>query len=40
MGDGDKRIEKVYGEEKKVCSWLTKKAKEVQKFLVPAQQAQ
>jgi hypothetical protein len=40
LGDGDKGIEIVYGEEKILFTGPTKAAKAEQKFLVPAGQAQ
>jgi hypothetical protein len=41
LGDGDKVIEIVYGEGKKIfCTGFTRSAKEKQKSLEPARQAQ
>ncbi len=41
LGDGDKVIEILCGEEKKIfCTGLTRVAEEKQKSLVPARQAQ
>jgi hypothetical protein len=39
LGDGDKGIEIVYGEEKILFTGPTRAAKAEQKFLVPARQA-
>ncbi len=36
----EQRIEIVYSEEKKFCTWPTRAAKAGQKYLVPARQAQ
>jgi hypothetical protein len=38
-GNGDTGIEIVYGEEKKMCTGLTRAAKAGQKYVVPAGQA-
>jgi hypothetical protein len=40
LGDGNKGIEIVYGEEKILCTGTTRVAKTEQKSLVPARQAQ
>jgi hypothetical protein len=40
LGNGEKGIEKVYGEEKIFCIGVTRAAKAKQKSLVPARQAQ
>jgi hypothetical protein len=40
LGDGDKGINIVYGEEKNICTGLTRAAKAEQKSLVPERQAQ
>jgi hypothetical protein len=40
LGDGDKEIEIVYGEEKIFCTGQTRAAKAEQKSLVPAREAQ
>jgi len=40
LGDEDKEIKIVYGEEKKILYWATRAAKAEQKSLVPARQSQ
>jgi hypothetical protein len=39
LGDRDKGIEKMYGEEKNICTWPTRAAKAEQKPILPAGQA-